>query len=113
MGSRAVYRQLVREERQFDVHPPTGWAMRTQWAQSQYGVSVAVPVDANMFRRNNEFVYETALWDHTANSLVYCTEAGYSDVQRFYTVDEVVAEVTRVMEYLDDHPDAEVSPNLP
>lgn len=59
------------------------------------GISISVPPDT-MGNREGEPVctFETALF--LGNDLVYASSIGYEDVCRFYTLDDLLAEILRV-----------------
>ena len=43
-----------------------------------------------------DWIIETGLWDTTTDSLIHDVQLGYSDILRFSTVDELLAEIARI-----------------
>ena len=85
--------------------PPKSSAFRLEFSNSSLtGVSICVPGDAwgNQIRNlplgKMPSTYETALISANGN-LAYNSEAGYEDVCRFSSVEELVEELVRLANY--------------
>lgn len=74
---------------------PTGWSFRVRFDGTPFGLSLSTPPD-------DMDLPETALVCYNGDakdakwSLIYLSDAEYSDVNKFETNEEVIAEVQRV-----------------
>jgi hypothetical protein len=74
------------------------FSFRVNWNGSNIGLSLSVPVDANMHHDKRGFMFETALWNHEKSTIAYYESWDYDDVNRFTTYEELFEEVLRVRE---------------
>ena len=75
---------------------PDSYAFRVGMPNTSYGLSISYPPDANEHADKYGWVIETALWNMTTDRLIYNDQLDYYDTLRFSTVDELLAEITRV-----------------
>jgi hypothetical protein len=75
-------------------HKPKTYVFIATWPSSSIGLRVSYPPDLNENAECDGWVIETSLYSDKA--VIYDIGLGYEYVNRFFTPDELVAEITRV-----------------